>query len=228
MISSSVGLETNDGLAAMIDYAEKIHDGTLIDALREIMESMQGSMTGGMMDTEFAPVSNMSLSSQLSTELRGHGLRYSDILQSHVSIRESIDNCIEEIYLTKIISRLRNEGLVDSADRVVELAGLQDFEEGEQPLSIESAQGFQDFILKFRELGEPVLGLFPEGTLSAGWRVADNKHLLIEFLDSDAISFAMIGPNDSAPDGKFRLNCRANQERVLKTLYQNGVAQWLE
>ncbi len=126
----------------------------------------------------------------------------------------------------RVSSVLREHGFERSADRIHELVGFQDFEEGEQPLSPESAQGFQGFLCEFRVLGEPILGLFSEGTLCATWRLADNKNLLIEFLDSNNLSFAMIGPDNDAPDGKYRANGRTNREGMLGILAQKGVAQW--
>ena len=125
------------------------------------------------------------------------------------------------------IMDIRKQGFAESAERINELADMQDFEEGEKPLSFESIKGFQAFITEFDQLGEPVLGVFPEGTLSAGWRVSDNKHLLLEFLENNEISFAMIGPDDEAVDGKFRHNGRGSKKSVLKTL-NNNMSQWLE
>ena len=123
---------------------------------------------------------------------------------------------------------LKNNGLKESAERIEELHNLEDLEDGEQPLLLESAQGFCDFILEFRKLGEPILGVFPQGTLSAGWRLADNRHLLIEFLERNLISFAMIGPDNKERDKKFRLNGRASREKVLNILSDTGVTEWPE
>ncbi len=128
----------------------------------------------------------------------------------------------------RVSSVLREHGFERSADRINELLGLQDFEDGEQPLLPEFAQGFQRLLCEFRALGEPILGLFSEGTLCAEWRLADNKHLLIEFLDSNNLSFAMIGPDNDAPDGRYRANGRTNCEGMLEILSQRGVAQWLD
>ena len=135
---------------------------------------------------------------------------------------------IQESLLQKIILSLHKQGFAESATRIDELRQIEDFDSGEKPLSVESAQGFSEFIPRFSHLGEPVLGVFPEGTLSAGWRVADNRHLLIEFLDNDNVSFAIIKPDDNAPDGKFRLNGRGSQKTGLELLEKYGVTQWRE
>ena len=126
---------------------------------------------------------------------------------------------------SSVFVSLRGQGFTESAERINELADLQDFEEGEKPLSIKSAQSFQKFIGDFTVLGEPTLGFFSEGTLSAGWRLADNKHFLLEFFENNEISFAMIGPDDEAVDGKFRLNGRGSKKNVLEHL-NNNISQW--
>ncbi len=133
---------------------------------------------------------------------------------------------IEYMQWNPILTRLEEKGFKNNAARIKELMGLQDFEEGEQPLSFESTRGFQEFVFEFPVLGEPVLGIFPEGTLSAGWRIADNKHLVIEFLDSNIVSFALIGPDDNASDKKFRLNGRGDRKKIIKILSKNGVEKW--
>ncbi len=128
--------------------------------------------------------------------------------------------------IEEITERIDRMGYPDCSERIDFLNNTDDTEEGELPLSLESAKGFLLFFTRFSDLGEPVLGLFPEGTLSAGWRIADNKHLLIEPLDSQNASFALIGPSDKGSDEKFRLNGRGKIAEVIKTLRRQGVDQW--
>ncbi len=137
---------------------------------------------------------------------------------------------LQAITFSKIISRLHLKGFPESAARINELRQMDDddFEEGDKPLSVESARGFAKFITRFACLGEPGLGLFSTGTLSAGWKVAENKHLLLEFFDDNNLCFAMIKPDESNPDGKFRLNGNGSQEAVLRTLEESGVMKWRE
>lgn len=155
---------------------------------------------------------NDDLTTQSDTGCKGY-------LQSHGQARRAMR-------FTAVSSLLRDKGFEGSAVRILELAEMKNTEEGEEPLSLASALGFREFISEFTALGEPVLGIFPEGTLSSGWRVADNKHLLLEFLDESNVSYAMIGPDDDASDGKFRLNGRANRKKVLDILSENGVTRW--
>ena len=123
------------------------------------------------------------------------------------------------------IKRLRKCGFVKSADYINYLRSTDDLEEGDQPLTTESVMGFAELMYRFRDLGEPMLGIFSEGTLSVEWRIADDKHLLIEPLDDKNASFAFIGPTDK-PGEKFRLNGRGSIEEIIDTLRGNGVDGW--
>ena len=144
------------------------------------------------------------------------------------SVQDTHNVLVRREQFSSIFMSLQEQSFTESAERINELANLQDFEEGEKPLSLESVRNFQQFIGDFTVLGEPTLGIFSEGTLSAGWRLADNKHLLLEFLENNEISFAMIGPDDDATDGKFRLNGRGRKKRVLESLNNNNIPQWPE
>ena len=70
-----------------------------------------------------------------------------------------------------------------------------------------------------------MLGLFSEGTLSVEWRIADNKHLLIEPLDDKNASFAFIGPTNK-PGEEFHLDDRGTIEEVIDILRRHGVDRW--
>ena len=123
------------------------------------------------------------------------------------------------------IKRLRKCEFVKSADYINYLRSTDDLEEGDKPLTAESVMGFAELMYHFRDLGEPMLGIFSEGTLSVEWRIADDKHLLIEPLDDKNASFAFIGPTNK-PGEKFRLNGRGLIEEVIDTLRSNGVDGW--
>ncbi|MCY4245247.1 MAG: hypothetical protein OXU41_08740 [Gammaproteobacteria bacterium] len=126
----------------------------------------------------------------------------------------------EEIFLS-----LRHQGLGECAECLAYLRSTEDMEEDDAPLSLESARGFVKFMKDFPDLGEPLLGLFSGGTLSAGWRVADNKHLLVEPLDGKNAAFAFIGPSDQ-PGEKSRLNGRGTIAEIIHTLREHGVDKW--
>lgn len=123
------------------------------------------------------------------------------------------------------IKSLRKCGFVKSADYIKYLRSTDDQEEGDQPLTAESVMGFAELMYRFRDLGEPMLGIFSEGTLSVEWQIADDKHLLIEPLDDKNASFAFIGPTDKSGE-ELRLNGRGAIEEVIDSLRSHGVDGW--
>ena len=125
------------------------------------------------------------------------------------------------------VEKLKKVGLAKSANRINYLRSTDDLEEGDQPLTAESVVGFAKLMYRFRDLGEPMLGLFSEGTLSVEWRIADDKHLLIEPLDDKNASFAFIGPANK-PGEEFHLDDRGTIEEVINTLRIYGVDRWKE
>lgn len=125
----------------------------------------------------------------------------------------------------ELMDALQMMGFNESAARLAYLRSTEDMEEGDAPLSLESARGFVEFMNGFPDLGEPLLGLFSGGTLSAGWRIADDKHLLVEPLDGENASFALIGPSQ-LPGEKFRLNGKGSIAEIIHTLRDHGVDKW--
>ncbi|MCY3973315.1 MAG: hypothetical protein OXF52_03840 [Candidatus Dadabacteria bacterium] len=126
--------------------------------------------------------------------------------------------------IEEVIRNLRHFGHDRYADRIDFLHKYDDFDDGEKPLSFESAITFLSFITneifssEFKNLGEPLIGLFSEGTLSAEWKLK-NRHLLIEFHADDVASFAMI-------DGEARLNGRNCSRCIVSTLMSQSVPEW--
>jgi len=79
----------------------------------------------------------------------------------------------------------------------------------------------------FPNLGEPALGVFASGTLSVGWRIADDKHLLVEPLDNSHAAFALIGPA-AQPGEEFRANGKGTIAEVINALREHGVDKWID
>lgn len=131
-----------------------------------------------------------------------------------------------ELLFVIIINRLKSLGFSKSAERLSFLHNYDVSEEDKDPLSLESAQGFLSFITRFSYLKEPKLGLFSGGTLSVSWKIADNKHLLVEPLDDKNASYAFIGPSSSTYDKKFRQNGRGAISDVVSALESLDVDKW--
>jgi len=125
----------------------------------------------------------------------------------------------------ELLSSLKRRGFGACAARLAYLHSVEDMEDDDAPLSLESARGFVEFMHGFPDLGEPLLGLFAGGTLSAGWRIADDKHLLVEPLDGKNAAFALIGPAEQ-PGKNFRANGSGTIAEVIHTLREHGVDKW--
>ena len=166
------------------------------------------------------PVEDMFSTSRISTENT-----ISSRLESLISDLNSLHSRIDFSSFENILMSLENLGFNKCAERIKYLRSDDAVEDGDEPLSLESAQGFVKLMEDFQDLGEPLLGLFSQGTLGVEWRVADNKHLLVEPFDSERACFAFIGPS-TEPGEKIRLNGRGSITDVIKTLRKEGVDQW--
>lgn len=166
-----------------------------------------------------------------TTGVKGISLRRSqDIIIEHPrrvleSTAPLYDNLTSADKIDIAVKKLKNIGLVKNANRIDYLRSTDDMEEGDQPLTAESVMGFVALMDRFEDLGEPMLGIFSQGTLAAEWHIADDKHLMIESLDDKNASFAFIGPANK-PGEKFRLNGRGSIEEVIGTLRKCGVERW--
>lgn len=132
----------------------------------------------------------------------------------------------ESAIFDDLLRSLKRRGFGACAECLVDLRFADDFEEGAAPLSLESVRGFVKLMDAFRELGEPMVGRFSAGTLSVEWRVADDKHLLVEPLDGDDASFALIGPSLTPGADRLRLNGRGKIADVVAALRNHQVDKW--
>ena len=96
---------------------------------------------------------------------------------------------------------LRESGLEESADRLRYLQRLGDEDPDEEPIAIASLRHLTWFLMDERHLGQPEIGVSPDGVALAQWRVLGNGILAMEFLGSGLIRFAgSSGP--SSQDGE--------------------------
>lgn len=134
----------------------------------------------------------------------------------------------ESAIFDDLLRSLKRRGFGACAARLVDLRFADDIEEGDEPLSLESARGFVKLMCNFQKLGEPMLGIFPRGTLAVEWRIADDKHLLVQPLDGERATFAFIGPADGDSGSRYRLNGRGAIAKVIDTLQREGVDRWAD
>lgn len=97
---------------------------------------------------------------------------------------------------------LRGWGRPDLADRIAYFASDADLDDGDVPVTLESALGFLAFFGAVESPdGEVDLGCSPEGWLCAVWRFPDLRRISLWFVDADTVMFAI-----RKADGRFVLD----------------------
>lgn len=162
-----------------------------------------------------------SISPEESHSFRKIKARFQQIM-TRLRLKSKPPDSIEEV-----IEYINLLGHPKCAERILFLSDTDDIEEGEQPLQLKSALGFLTFLSQFDVLGKPRIGLFSRGTLSMGWGKTEDKRLLVEPLDIQSASFALITPSPDNPTEKSFIS-RENMdiEDIIKTLQEHKVDQW--
>ena len=109
----------------------------------------------------------------------------------------------------EIIAGLRLVGLDAPADRLSYLESLADDDPDEPSILLESLRLLTLFLVSERRLGNPQIGVSPDGLVGAQWRAENGAVVAMEFLADGLIRFAAI----SAP-----ANCGVERQRVSGVL----------
>ncbi len=91
---------------------------------------------------------------------------------------------------TEMTAALRESGLEQSADRLGYPQRLADEDPDEEPIATASLRHLTLFLMDERHLGQPEIGVSPDGVALAQWRVTGNGIMAMEFLGSGLIRFA--------------------------------------
>ena len=94
----------------------------------------------------------------------------------------------------EIISTLRRRDMTKIADRLTSLHEHAIDDPDDAPMNIESARHLASFILSDHGLGNPLIGMNPDGILGATWRLDDRVVIDIEFPPVGKIRYAALGP----------------------------------
>ena len=78
----------------------------------------------------------------------------------------------------------------DLADRLAYFASDEDLDDGDQPLTLESARGFLAFFGEVESEGKVSLTCSPEGWILAVWRFPDTRRISLWFMDYDTVIYA--------------------------------------
>ena len=102
----------------------------------------------------------------------------------------------ERINFVRSFLYLMNEESL--GDRIAYFASDADLEEGDVPLTAESAVDFFDFFRSVESKGQITLSCSPEGRLSASWRFPDKRGASLWFTGNSKVMFAA-----TDKDGQF-------------------------
>ena len=111
---------------------------------------------------------------------------------------------------------LRGWGRPDLADRLAYFASDEDLDDGDIPVTLESARGFLAFFGAVESTdGKVSLTCSPEGWILAVWRFPDTRRISLWFMDYDTVMYAA-----RKSDGFF---CRPQQwRRNGQSFVRNG------
>lgn len=120
-----------------------------------------------------------------------------------------------------ICAALTQQGYPDLAKRLAYFASDEDLEEGDVPVTLESALGFWGFFLETGHKEYVGSGCSQEGWICADWEFEDDARAAIWFLDKELVMFALRGS-----DGKYiRINeeNKCHQDKLLVKLIELGL-----
>ena len=124
--------------------------------------------------------------------------------------------------VAEVCAVLRGWGRPDLADRLAYFASHEDLDDGDVPLTLESARGFLVFFGAVETEGGIDLTCSQEGWLCAGLRFEDKRDAALWFMDSDKVMFTATNR-----DGKF-VNIRGGRKTTTsKTIMRKLAAEGL-
>ena len=118
----------------------------------------------------------------------------------------------------EIIAILRLSGMVAIANRLSSLRQITDNDPDETPMNIESLRYLALFLLSEHEMGGPQIGVNPDGTLGATWRMVDHIVVDLEFLPNSLVRLAALGPRTRSGSNRQRVSGLMNKEKAVRTI----------
>ncbi|GJL78822.1 MAG: hypothetical protein NPINA01_18110 [Nitrospinaceae bacterium] len=100
-------------------------------------------------------------------------------------------------------------------------------EEGEEEMSSESLKYFVYFIQSVPNLNYPDVVLTPDGNIVAEWRVDQNRHFNVEFMEDKYTHFVIFAPNQFDSQRPIRMSGVAPWEELIDLIHAQKVASWV-
>ena len=109
------------------------------------------------------------------------------LFAGNIASAKSID--LEQLWLRRLICRLRKAGEREAAGRIEYLTGEENAVDGGNIPATVSIASFVKFYLDNTDLGKPLLGVTPDGDIQAVWTFSDKRRFVAEFLDNDVVKY---------------------------------------
>ena len=119
---------------------------------------------------------------------------------------------------SSIIASLRQAGLDKVADRIGYLQSLVEDDPDEPPIALESLRQMALFLVSERQLGDPQIGVSPDGLMGAQWRTDDDDLVVMEFLADGLIRFAAISASSGGDLERQRVSGILGKNETLQAL----------
>ena len=97
--------------------------------------------------------------------------------------------------VAEVCDVLRSWGEPDLADRIAYFASDTDLDDGDVPVTLESAKGFLAFFGAVESEGQVELGCSQEGWICAEWDFSDRRDVGLWFLDANRVMFTATNRN---------------------------------
>ena len=127
--------------------------------------------------------------------------------------------------IDEVCATLTDRGYPDLARRVAYFASDEDLEEGDVPLTFESACGFLELFAGVEWSCQLGLACSPEGWLVGEWRFPDQRRASVWFIDAERVMFTAKNKNGDfvVAGGEGNLT---DGPTLAKALVQEGLFSW--
>ena len=130
--------------------------------------------------------------------------------------------------VAEVCEALRGWGRPDLAERIAYFASDEDLDDGDVPLTLESARGFLAFFGAVETEGKVHLGCTTEGWICAEWDFPDRRDAGLWFLDSQRLMYTANGFDGRFLDLNGDGSSVGKRVDITEKLVRSGLFTWFK
>ena len=130
--------------------------------------------------------------------------------------------------VAEVCDVLRGWGRPDLAERLAYFASDEDLDDGDVPLTLESARGFLAFFGAVETEGKVHLGCTTEGWICAEWDFPDRRDAGLWFLDSQRLMYTANGFDGRFLDLNGDGSSVGKRVDITEKLVRSGLFTWFK